>query len=62
MTDRPRTVALYHLRTLQIGLRFFDLFYLTEGEIWNIVIEKNNDNAEYDVMATQDEIDNFGNI
>lgn len=60
MTDRPRTVALYHLRTLQIGLSWTDLFYIREGEILDMITEMVNDHAKYDELATQEDFDHFG--
>lgn len=59
MTDRPHTTALFHLRTIQMGLTFRDLFHLTKGEIIDLIIESANDREKYDEQGNQDDIDHF---
>jgi hypothetical protein len=49
------------LRTIQIGLRFEDLFLLRKGEVLDLIVESGNDHAEYNQQGTQDDIDNFFN-
>lgn len=36
-----------------------DLDELTMGMVYEILIEKQNDDYEYDELATQEDIDNF---
>lgn len=36
-----------------------DLDELTLGMVYEILIEKSNDDYEYDELATQEDIDNF---
>lgn len=47
------------LRAIQAGLKLSDLDYLEYGEVADIIIEAANDNAHYDRLATQDDIDNL---
>lgn len=59
MTDRPKTTALFHLRAVQLGLSFTDLFMITKGELTDLIIESANDHEKYDEQATQEDIDHF---
>ena len=59
MTDRPYTTALYMLRCLELGLKPSDLFFLDEGMITDMLIERGNDAEKYDYIATQDDFDRF---
>lgn len=63
VTERPLTTGLFLLRCLQIGLSIEDLEHLTVGMVYDIMIERVNDEAkdEYDTvrMATQADFDNF---
>ena len=58
-TDRPKTTALYHWRTVQIGLSFEDLFLLRKGEVLDMFVESMNDREKYNEQATQDDFDAF---
>ena len=60
-TVRPITVGLFMLRAKQIGLSLMEMEYLTIGEVSDMVIEQGNDYEEWDVKATQDDIDKFLN-
>ncbi len=53
------TGALFLLRALQVGLRLSDLDELEEGQVADIIIESGNDSAEYDYVATQEDMDAF---
>lgn len=53
------TGALFTLRALQVGLRLSDLDELEEGQVMDIIIESGNDSAEYDFVATQEDMDDF---
>lgn len=53
------TGALFLLRALQVGLRLSDLDELEEGQVADIIIESGNDSAEYDFVATQEDMDAF---
>lgn len=59
MTDRPFTTGLYLLRCLEIGLHPSDLHYLDYGTVTDMIIEKNNDDCEYNYIATQEDMDRF---
>lgn len=53
------TGALFTLRALQVGLRLSDLDELEEGQVMDIIVESGNDSAEYDLIATQEDMDAF---
>jgi len=53
------TTALFVLRCLQIGLRLPDLDLIDEGMAYDMMVESGNDTAEYNVMATQEDMDRF---
>jgi len=55
-TDRPMTSALFYLRAIELGLSWADLEEMDIGEVWDMLIEKNNDSAEYAYIATNDDI------
>ena len=52
-------MPLFLLRVIQIGLRVDDLDFLEYGEIMDMYIEAQNDNADYDYKATQEDFDRF---
>lgn len=54
--------AIFTLRALQAGLRLSDLDELEEGQVLDIIIESGNDSAEYDYMATQEDMDRFASM
>lgn len=47
------------LRCLQIGLKPSDLPDLDYGDVMDMMIEAENDNAEYNYLATQEDFDRF---
>lgn len=47
------------LRCLQLGLRIEDLDYLDEGIITDMIIESGNDQCEYPVLASKEDIMRF---
>lgn len=47
------------LRCLEIGLRPSDLEYLDIGDVLDMMTERENDSAEYNVLATQEDFDKF---
>lgn len=51
------TAGLFLLRVLQSGLRIADLKDLSMGLVRDLFIESGNDNYDYPVMATQEDID-----
>ncbi|MBR5013453.1 MAG: hypothetical protein IKY16_02480 [Bacteroidales bacterium] len=55
--DREENIGTYLLRAKQLGLSWFELFELRQGEVVDMMIEKENDSAQYDYIATQDDMD-----
>ena len=47
------------LRCLQLGLRPSDLSLLEYGTVVDMLIERGNDDEEYDYVATQSDFDRF---
>ena len=47
------------LRCLQIGLKPSDLPFFDYGEVMDLFVEAENDNAEYNYLATQEDFDRF---
>lgn len=47
------------LRALQLGLTLTDLDYIEYGELTDMMIERGNDNAKYQQVATQADFDSF---
>lgn len=45
------------LRCVQLGLSVADLDQLSIGMVYDMLIEKQNDNYDYPVLATQADID-----
>lgn len=60
-TVREFTTALLTLRALQIGLRIDELDDLNVGELMDLITESANDNYEYPLKASQNDIDAFTN-
>ena len=58
-TDRPLTSGLFLLRCVELGLNMRDLEDLDVGMVYDMMIEKANDSAEYDTIATQADFDRF---
>lgn len=59
MTDRPMTVGLLLLRCLQVGISMQDLDLLDIGMIYDIIIERSNDDCEWYDLPTQEDFDKF---
>ena len=53
------TTPLFLLRCLQIGLSLYDLDLVTEGMVIDMATERANDDAEWDVLPTQEDFDAF---
>lgn len=53
------TTALFHLRTVQLGISLSELDLLTIGMVNDMYAEYSNDGADYAVIAGQDEFDLF---
>ena len=53
--------ALYLLRAKQIGLTLEEMDQLSEGMVYDMIIEANNDTVEgaYQELATQEDFDSF---
>ena len=47
------------LRAFSMGIRFTDLFDLELGEVYDMMTESCNDRAEYNQVATQEDMDNI---
>lgn len=55
--DREVNTALFMLRCVQCGISISDLELLSIGMINDMFIESKNDEYEYPVIGTQDDID-----
>ena len=53
------TTPLFLLRCVQIGLSLSDLDLLTIGMVNELFIEKENDDYDYPIKATQEQMDLF---
>lgn len=53
------TSALFLLRCVELGLSMKDLDVLDVGMIYDMFIEKGNDNEEYAQVATQEDMNKF---
>ncbi|KIR03809.1 hypothetical protein P261_02624 [Lachnospiraceae bacterium TWA4] len=58
-TDRPMTTPLFLLRCVQLGISIRDLDLLSIGMVNDMYVESSNDEYDYDVVATQEDFDNF---
>jgi hypothetical protein len=58
-TERELNTALFLLRCFQTNIRIEDLDNLDVGMVFDILTEAGNDNAEYDIKATQEDFNNF---
>jgi len=47
------------LRCVEVGLSMSDLELLTVGLVLDMWTEKDNDNVDYDQIATQEDFDRF---
>ena len=59
MTDRPYNTAVFLNRCLELGLHPSDLCLFEYGTILDMLIEKGNDNCEWNTLATQEDFDRF---
>lgn len=50
---------MFLLRAIQVGLRLTDLDFLEYGEVMDLIIERSNDDATYNYVATQEDMDRF---
>lgn len=55
--DRPMTTALFMLRCVQCGIAIADLDLISIGMVNDMFIEMKNDDYNYPVIATQEDID-----
>lgn len=53
------TTGLFLLRAAQLGISIRDLELMTVGMVTDMLIEANNDSAEYPHLATQEDFDKF---
>lgn len=51
--------AVFMLRAFSMGIRFEDLFYMEVGEVFDMMTEFVNDRANYNQIATQEDMDNI---
>lgn len=56
---RPESTALFLLRCIQLGISMEDLDHLTMGMVYDIFLERANDDYEWDDLATAEDIANF---
>ena len=56
---RPESTALLLLRCTQLGLSMADLDELTLGMVYDIFVERSNDEYEWEELATAEDIANF---
>ena len=49
--------ALFYLRAVQLGLSIGDLDILSIGMVYDMLIERQNDDYDYPLIATQADID-----
>lgn len=57
--DREMTTALFLLRVAQLGIPIRDLELMTIGMVTDMMIEAENDTAEYPQLAAQEDFDKF---
>lgn len=58
-TVREPNVAIYMLRCVELGLTKDLLEIITVGDVYDMCVEKANDNEEYPIKATQEDIGAF---
>ena len=56
-TKRELTTALFLLRCLQLGITLRDLDQIDIGMIFDMMAERSNDDIEWPVVATQEDMD-----
>lgn len=59
LINREYNTALYLLRCVQLGLTYEDMEHLTYGMVEDMFIERENDDFDYDIIATQSDFDRF---
>ena len=55
-TVRESTGAIFMLRCAQLGLHTEDLAQMSMGMVYDMLIERGNDQEEYPIEATQEDI------
>lgn len=58
-TVREETGATFMLRCAELGLSREDLADMTMGMVYDMLIERANDNEQYSIRATQEDFDRF---
>ena len=58
-TTREESTPMLVLRALQIGLHLSDLEQITLGDLVDILIERENDEFEYPIKASQEDFRSF---
>ena len=53
------TTALFLLRCVELGIALSDLEYLTIGLVLDMFTEKGNDDIDYPIIASQEQMDLF---
>ena len=53
------TTALFLLRCKQLGFSLDELKEIRTGHIFDIMTESANDGAHYEILASQEDMDNF---
>lgn len=56
---REPNVAIYMLRCTELGLQMDMLEVITMGDVYDMCTEKMNDQEDYPIKATQDDIASF---
>lgn len=56
---REPNIAIYMLRCVELGLSLEMMERITVGDVYDMLTEKGNDNEDYPLAATQDDIDGF---
>jgi len=57
--EREMTTLLFLLRSVQLGLPMQDLEILSIGLINDMYAESRNDDCEYTILATQEDMNHF---
>ena len=58
-TVREETGATFMLRCAELGLSREDLADMTMGMVYDMLIERANDQEQYSIRATQEDFDRF---
>lgn len=53
------TTALFLLRAVELGLSMDDLDDLSVGMVSDMLAERSNDDYEWPILGTQEDMDNF---